>query len=111
MARWRMDRLRLRRRLRLLLAVGGILAALTYLGAMGWRARSSWGTYRAEAEWEDGKAGAEAMNASHSGRVAEQLVREGRTAEAEPWVKALEGQLQRASMHRRKSQELLGRWW
>lgn len=106
-----MDRLRLRRRLRLLLAVGGILTALTYLGAMAGRAMSSWGTYRAEAEWEDGKAGAEALNASHAGSVAEQLMREGRMAEAELWVRSTAEHRQRESMHRGKSQELLGRWW
>jgi hypothetical protein len=106
-----MDRLRLRRRLRRLLAVGAILAALAYLGTMANRARLSWLANRAEAELEDGWAGAEGLNASNAGRHAEQFRRQGRMAEAEQWAKYMESFRQRESLHRRKSQELLSRWW
>jgi hypothetical protein len=95
----------------MILAVGGILTALTYLGTMANRARLSWVAYRAEAELEDGWAGAEAMNADHAGRVAKQLGREGRMSEAELWAKEMEGHRKRESLHRRKSQALLSRWW
>jgi hypothetical protein len=106
-----MDRLRLRSRWRKVLAVGGILTALTYLGTMTNRARLSWAAYRTEAELEDGWAGAEAMNAEYAGRQAEQLGREGRVAEADLWAKETEGHRKRESLHRRKSQALLRRWW
>jgi hypothetical protein len=106
-----MDRLRLKRRLRWILAAGGILAALAYLGTMASRARLSWAAYRAEAELEDGRAGAEALNASAAGRFAEQFRRQGRMAAAEQWAKYMESFRQRELQHRRKSQELLSRWW
>ena len=95
----------------MILAVGGILTALTYLGTMTNRARLNWVAYRAEAELEDGWAGAEAMNADHAGRVAEQLGREGRMSEAERWAEYMKGHRKRESLHRQKSQALLSRWW
>jgi len=95
----------------MILVVGGILAALTYLGTMANRARLSWTAYRAEAELEDSWAGAEAMNADYASRQAEQLGREGRMSEAELWAKEMEGHRKRESLHRRKSQTLLKRWW
>jgi hypothetical protein len=75
------------------------------------RARLSWAAYHAEAELEDGWAGAEALNASAAGRHAEQFRRQGRMAEGEQWDKYMESFRQRESHHRRKSQELLSRWW
>jgi hypothetical protein len=60
---------------------------------------------------EDGWAAAEAMNADHVGRQAEQLGREGRMSEAELWAKEMDGHRKRESLHRRKSQALLRRWW
>jgi hypothetical protein len=95
----------------MILAVGGILTALTYLGTMANRARLNWVAYRAEAELEDGWAGAEGLNADHAGRVAEQLGREGQVSEAERWAKVMNGHRKRESLHRQKSQELLSRWW
>ena len=106
-----MDRLRLRGRLRIILAVGGILAALAYLGPIAIQAARSWGEYRAEAESEEGSALMEAQLASEAGRQAERLGRERRPAEAERWAEMMKWHLENESEHRRKSRELLGRWW
>ncbi len=97
--------------MRLLLAVGGILAALAYLGTLANRARLNWAAYRTEAELEDGWAEAEALNASMASSSAEQARQQGRMAEAQQWTKYTESFRQKESLHRRKSQELLGRWW
>jgi hypothetical protein len=64
-----MDRLRLRR----ILAVVGILAALAYLGPIAIRARPRWGAYRAAAATEEMKASVEAELASEAAARAEQL--------------------------------------
>lgn len=106
-----MDRLRFRRRFRLLLAVGGILVALAYMGILTNRARLTWANYRAEADFEDGRAEAEAMFARDVGQLAEQAGRQGRNAEAEHWVKIEASSRRRESLHRGKSRELLSQWW
>jgi hypothetical protein len=95
----------------MILAVGGIVAALAYLGPIAIRTTQSWGAYRAEAESEKGMAEMEAQFARDAGRQAEQVRRERRTYEAEQWAKMMEWHRQRESLHRRKSQELLRRWW
>ncbi len=66
-----MDRLRLRRRLRMILAVGGTLAALAYLGSMAVQVRLTLAAYQAEAQLEEGKATTEALNAGLAGGEAE----------------------------------------
>jgi hypothetical protein len=106
-----MDRLRLRKRLRLILAVGSILIALAYLGPAAIRARPRWGAYRAAANVEKMKADLEAKLASDAAGQAEQLRREGRMSEAEQLAKDVEGHRQKETLHRRNSQEFLGRWW
>jgi hypothetical protein len=106
-----MDRLRLRKRLRLILAVGGILVALTYLGTVVNRARLGWAAYHAEAELENGKAGAEALNADYASSIAEQARRQGLRAKAEQWDEFMESFRQKEMLHRRKERELLTRWW
>jgi len=95
----------------MILAVGGILTALTYLGTTANRARLSWATYRVEAELEGGLAGAEGMNADFAGRQAERLVRDGRMSEAQLWAKETGRHREKESLHRRKSQALRSRWW
>ena len=95
----------------MILAAGGILAALAYLGPIAIRAWQSWGAYRAEAEVEEGRAWMEYQLASDAGHQAEQLRRERRMPEAEQWAKMMEWHRQKESLHRRKSRELLGPWW
>ena len=106
-----MDRLGLRRRLQRLLVVGGILAALAYLGPIAIRARPRWGAYRAAAKAEEMAARGEAKFASDAAGQAEQLRREGRMSEAEQLAKEVERHRQEEARHRRNSQEFLGRWW
>jgi hypothetical protein len=67
----------------MILAVGGILSALAYLGPIAIRTTQSWGGYRAEAESEKGSAEMEAQFARDAGRQAEQVWRERRMSEAE----------------------------
>jgi cell division protein FtsB len=106
-----MDRLRLRRRLRMILVVGSTLAALAYLGSTAIRVRVTWAAYHAESELEEGNADAEALNSSLAGGEAEKASRKGRIAEAEQWTRFIESSRQRESLHRRKSREWLRRWW
>ena len=109
--RWLMDRQRLRSRLRRILAVGGILAALAYLGPIAIQVRPRWGADRASAHLEDMRAAMEAKLASDASRQAEQLRRERRMSEAERWARELEEHRRSESLHRRNSHELLRRWW
>jgi hypothetical protein len=95
----------------LILAVGGILVALTYLATVVNQARLDWAAYRAEAELENGKAGAEAMNADFAGSIAEEARRQGQMAKAEQWTEFMESFRQKEILHRRKARELLNRWW
>jgi hypothetical protein len=95
----------------LILAVGGILVALTYLGTVVNQARLGWAAYRAEAELENGKAGAEAINADYAGSIAEQARRQGQRAKAEQWNEFMESFRQKEMLHQRKARELLKRWW
>ncbi len=95
----------------MILAVGGILTALTYLGTMANQARLSWADYLVEAKLEDGRASAEAMNAECASRNAEEFRRQRRMREAEQFANYEVSFRQMESKHRRKSQELLSRWW
>ena len=94
----------------MILAVGGILAALAYLGSRAIQARPRWEDDRAEAQVEDLKAVVEARLSAEAGGHAERLRLEGRMPEAEQMALEAEGHRQKAALHRRKSQELLGRW-
>ena len=94
----------------MILAVGGVLTALTCLGTMANRARVNWAVYHAEAQMEDGWAGAEAINADYARFQAELLRREGRTSEALLRAKEVDGHREKESLRRRKSQALLRRW-
>ncbi len=106
-----MDRIRLRSRLRWLIAVGAILAALIYLGSLVLEARRSWADYRAEAEVEKYRAEVAAELAADFGKQADQANREGRMDEAKHWAKIMRSSLEEESLHRLKSKQLLGRWW
>ncbi len=106
-----MDRLRLRKRLRLIFAVGSILIALAFLGPRAIRARPRWGAYLAQAKVEKMKADLEAKLAGDAAHQAEQLTREGRMSEAEQLGKEVEGHRRNEALYRRNSKEFLERWW
>jgi glucose-6-phosphate 1-dehydrogenase len=95
----------------MILAVGGVLAALAYLGPIAIRAMPRWGACRAAADVEAKKAKVQAKLASEAARHVEQLTLEGRMSEAEQLAKEVEGYRQSESLHQRKSQEFLRRWW
>jgi AraC-like DNA-binding protein len=106
-----MDRPRLRRRMRIILAVGGILIALAYVGPMAPEVRSRWQALRNAADREASEASLVAGFADEASREAEQLRQEGRMSEAERWAQKAEEYRQIEAHYRRKSQELLRRWW
>jgi hypothetical protein len=105
------DRQRLRRRLRIILVVGGILVALAYAGPRAVWARQRWTDYRWTAWVEANNATVKAKYARDAARLAERLRQEGRMTWAERLAKEAEEYRQEELRHRRKSEELLRRWW
>ena len=87
------------------------MIVLAYLGPIAIRNRPRRGAYRAAAEVERLKADAEAKLASDAAGQAERLRRERRVSEAERLATEVEGHRQKEALHRRNSQEFLGRWW
>jgi hypothetical protein len=105
------DRQRLRKRMRIILTVGGILIALAYGVPAAHRTRANWQRYRRAAANEAIYAKVQAKHALDADLEAEALMREGRTSEAERYVKGAENYRRREAMHQRKAQKYLERWW
>jgi hypothetical protein len=105
------DRQRLRKRMRIILTVGGILIALAYAVPRAQRMRVNWQRYRAAASVEVMHATGQGKRATEAELVAKAYEQKGWTSEAEQSAKSAKNLRRREAMHRRKADEYLRRWW